>query len=85
MIHLPEIWNILIMRMPSGWIPLQEIYAIIKKHHALDDEDYYPESPNSDGPKWKRNVRNVLQYRRKTGEIEWDNFNNKYRLTPMPR
>ncbi|MEZ4524982.1 MAG: type II toxin-antitoxin system Phd/YefM family antitoxin [Desulfobacterales bacterium] len=27
---------------------------------------------NPDIPKWKRTVRNVLQYRKKTGEIEWD-------------
>ena len=85
MIHLPEIWDILVMKMGTEWISLQEVYAIVKNHHALDDEDYYPESPNSDRPKWKRNIRNVLQYRRKTGEIEWDDFTRKYRLTTISR
>lgn len=84
MITLPEIWDILVMKMGTQWIPLQEVYGIVKKHHVLDDEDYYPQSPKSNNPKWERNVRNVLQYRRKTGEIEWD-YNGKYRLKPISR
>lgn len=84
MITLPEIWNILARKMPSGWVSLQELYAIVKRNHQLDDEDYEPQSPGSNGPKWERNVRNVLQYRKKTGEIEWD-YNGKYRLKPIKR
>jgi len=82
MITLPEIWGILVMRMPTEWITLQEIYNIVKNNHVLDNEDYDPQAPGSDVPKWKRNVRNVLQYRKKTGEIEWD-YDGRYRLTPV--
>ncbi len=67
--------------MPKNeWLPLQEIYDLISRHAKLDDEDYEPQSPSSDIPKWKRNVRNVLQYRKKTGEIEWDG-DTHYRIT----
>lgn len=73
MIHLPQIWSILRTRMPnSGWLSLQDIYELVDSHGILDDEDYEPQSPTSDLPKWKRNVRNVLQYRKQRGEIEWD-------------
>jgi hypothetical protein len=51
---------------------LDEIYQTIQRYGDLNDEDFEPQSPTSDLPKWKRNVRNVLQYRKKTGEIHWD-------------
>ena len=51
----------------------------MERNSNLDDEDLEPQAPGSDIPKWKRNVRNVLQYRKKTGEIEWDG-EAKYRL-----
>jgi hypothetical protein len=59
--------------MPRGhWVSLEEIYQVVEKHWNLDAEDFHPQSPTSDIPKWKRNVRNVLQYRKSTGEILWD-------------
>lgn len=58
---------------------MEEIYRIVEQNSCLDDEDWEPQAPGSDIPKWKRNVRNVLQYRKKTGEIEWDG-EAKYRL-----
>ena len=74
MIHLPEIWDIIQANMPrERWVPLQEIYQIVERYGDLDAEDFEPESPTSDRPKWKRNVRNVLRYRNaSTGEIQWD-------------
>lgn len=54
------------------WISLDEIYQMIERYGNLDIEDFEPQSPTSDIPKWKRNVRNVLQYREGTGEIQWD-------------
>ena len=56
----------------GGWTSLQEIYDYVQRSINLDDEDYEPQSPSSDLPKWKRNVRNVLQHRKKVGDIEWD-------------
>jgi hypothetical protein len=61
------------------WISLIDIYDLVERFGNLDDEDFEPQSPSSDIPKWKRNVRNVLQYRRKTGEIQWDG-NTRYLL-----
>jgi hypothetical protein len=73
MIHLPEIWDIIQRRMPRGrWVSLEEIYQIVERFGNLDAEDFEPQSPTSDIPKWKRNVRNVLQYRKRTIEIQWD-------------
>ena len=72
MIHLSEIWDIIQRRMPRGrWVSLEEIYQMVKRYGNLDIEDFKPQSPTSDIPKWKRNVRNVLQYRKKK-EIQWD-------------
>jgi hypothetical protein len=73
MTHLPEIWDCIRNDLPKGrWIALGDIYSLIEKNINLDEEDYEWQSPTSDIPKWKRNVRNVLQYRKRTGEIKWD-------------
>ena len=59
--------------LPKGqWVRLEEIYKLVESNLSLDQEDFEGEAPSSMVPKWKRNVRNVLQYRKKTGEIEWD-------------
>ena len=80
MTHLPDIWNCLITKLPrKQWINLQVIYKVVEKHLPLDREDFEPQSPKSDIPKWMRNVRNVLQYRKGTGDIEWDGA-GKYRF-----
>ncbi len=77
MIHLPEIWNIIQTHIPRGkWISLSEIYLIVMRHGNLDAEDLEPQAPSSNLPKWKRNVRNVLQHRKRTGEIQWDGSAN---------
>jgi hypothetical protein len=45
---------------------------MVERYGNLDGEDFDPQSPTSDIPKWKRNVRNVLQYQKGIGEIRWD-------------
>ena len=58
MLHLPEIWSIIKTYLPRHqWISLDEIYNIVQMHCNLDDEDFEAQSPSSDIPKWKRNVR----------------------------
>lgn len=80
MTTLPEIWQCLTDTMPRGrWTALSEIYQLIENNIRLDNDDFNWQSPNSAIPKWQRNVRNVLQYRKKTGEIEWDEKAN-YRI-----
>ena len=81
MIRLPEIWDIIKEHMQRNeWLSLQDVYDLVSRYCQLDDEDFEPQSPSSDLPKWKRNVRNVLQYRKRTGEIEWDG-DAHYRIT----
>lgn len=73
MTRLPEIWDCILENLPRNiWVSLEEIYSLIEKHIELDNEDSEPQSPTSDVPKWKRNVRNVLQYRKRKNEIEWN-------------
>ena len=80
MTHLPEIWACLKINMIRGqWVSLENIYDMVQNNLSLDSEDFHPQSPSSDTPKWKRNVRNVLQYRKRKNEIEWDG-NAKYRI-----
>ncbi len=80
MTRLPEIWSCINNLLDRGrWYQLEDIYQLIGKNINLDAEDHEPQSPSSDIPKWKRNVRNVLQYRKRTGEIEWDG-NANYKL-----
>lgn len=80
MTHLSEIWECMKSGLPKGqWVTLDDIYHLIANTLKLDKEDYKWQSPSSDIPKWKRNVRNVLQYRKKTGDIEWDGHGN-YKL-----
>lgn len=80
MTHLPDIWQCLKTKLPRGqWVDLQALYSLVESHLSLDTEDFEPQSPTSDIPKWMRNVRNVLQYRKGTGEVEWDG-GGKYRF-----
>lgn len=80
MTRLPEIWKSMKSHVPNGqWIDLHDIYKIVSSNCALDNEDFEPQSPTSDTPKWMRNVRNVLQYRKGTGDVVWDGA-GKYRL-----
>ena len=73
MTHQPEIWLCIKKNIKKGyWTTIEDIYKIVQLNISLDSEDFQPQSPSSDIPKWKRNVRNVLQYRKKTGEIEWN-------------
>jgi len=73
MTHLPEIWDCIKKYLPKQtWTELNIIYHIIETNISLDIEDFDPQSPTSNIPKWKRNVRNVLQYRKRKGQVLWD-------------
>ena len=80
MTHSSEIWECIQNHLPRRqWILLEDIYSLVETHLNLDPEDFEPQLPTSSIPKWKRNVRNVLQYRKGTAEIEW-NGRGGYRL-----
>ncbi len=73
MLRASEIWDIILRKMPRCcWILLEDIYQSVEREGLLDDEDLKPQSPSSDIPKWKRNVRNVLQHRKRIGDIKWN-------------
>ena len=58
MTHLPEIWDCSLGNLPKRrWVALDDIYTLIERNLTLDTEDYEWQSPNSEIPKWKRNVR----------------------------
>lgn len=72
MTHHDTIWNIMKHFCPKGKkITLNEIYEIVASNVSLDIEDFEPQAPGSNVPKWKRNVRNVLQKRKRSGEVIW--------------
>lgn len=80
MIRSRQISEILSMKLTKGnWISIEQVYGLIEKYANLDSDDFEWQSPTSSIPKWKRNVRNVLQ-KRKTKDIEWDGH-AKYRLS----
>jgi DNA-binding GntR family transcriptional regulator len=73
MIHSKKIWEIIRNNLLRGkWVTLEEIYQMIENNWNLDTEDFEWQSHTSEIPKWKRNVRNVLQYRKRKNEILWD-------------
>jgi len=80
MTTLAEIREIIIKKMTRReWISLDSIYTIVEQNAYLDDEDYEPSAPGNKEPKWRRNVRNVLQILKNTPDMEWKRKAN-YRL-----
>ena len=79
MTHQRDIWECILNYLPRGTrISLAEIYKIVEENLNLDEEDFDPQSPSSSIPKWKRNVRNVLQPRKHKGEIKWEGRGEYY-------
>ena len=73
MTHLPELWSVIDSYLARDrWHDLNEVYRHVERSVSLDDEDMEPDAPNSNGLRWHRNVRNVLQYRKGTREIKWN-------------
>jgi hypothetical protein len=69
MTHLWEIWEVMKKHMSRGKsYTLKEIYDLVEGHCDLKIADFDPQAPGSSIPKWKRNVRNVLQ-KKKDHEI----------------
>lgn len=84
MLTSSEVWDAIESHMPRGeWILLWDIYGIVEDNSELDDADRQPlkgqEHRANPQLVWGRNVRNVLQRRKQTGDIEWDG-EGKYRL-----
>ena len=68
----PLMWEIMQMSWKKGEVlDLQEIYRIIERGTNLEEDDFEPSALSTNEPKWQRSVRNILQYRKGTGDIEW--------------
>lgn len=68
----PEIWDLLIKKIPSDTrVTLPEIYRIVEGNLRLDNADIAPVTPINNSPTWQRNVRRVLQYRKSGGDLVW--------------
>ena len=68
----PVMWDLMCRRLPKGeWVSLQDIYDLIEGEVDLEPDDFEPAATTTTTPRWKRNVRNILQYRKGTGEIVW--------------
>jgi hypothetical protein len=80
MLNQKVIWEILKRELSTkDWSTLADIYTIIKDNTSLDKEDMIPVQENSKDLSWQRNVRNVLQSKKKD-LILWDQDNSKYKL-----
>lgn len=77
---LQQMWHVIEEKLPRDeWVPIQSIYEIVQNGLQLKNDDFLPSAPSSGEPKWIRNVRNVLQHRKSTGDIAWDK-NGKYMI-----
>jgi len=71
--HSAQLWPAILKSLNRrSWTPLSAIYAGVAKRVVFDPDDFTPEAPHSTIPKWKRNVRNVLQRRKALGHVDWD-------------
>jgi hypothetical protein len=76
MVSRRDIWPALKAAMnEESWTSLDELYRAVEK--AL------PAVSEESSPRWRRNVRNVLQHRRARGEVAW-NGHGAYKLSRSP-
>jgi hypothetical protein len=68
-----EIRRLLRDRMtPGAWIPLENIYDLVEANAVLSPADREPAADGSSDPRWRRNVRNLLQRWKESDELDWD-------------
>ena len=68
----PLMWEIMRRSWKKGEaLELQEIYRIVERGTDLEEDDFEPSALSTNEPKWQRRVRNILQYRKGSGDIEW--------------
>ncbi len=70
---LQEMWEVIDSELFRDiWVPLQDIYVLVETNLNLTKDDFLPAAPSTKDPKWRRNVRNVLQHRKTSGDIAWN-------------
>jgi hypothetical protein len=65
---------------PDAWTPLQNLYGAASDTLAFDAGDMRPEVAGSSQQAWKRNIRNVLQSKVRSGEVLRHDTLPHYRL-----
>lgn len=75
------LWTTLVSNIRLGyWTDISELYDIVSSNYkSFTPSDYAPVTPTNSEPTWHRNLRNVLQNKRRTGEILY-NDNAKYKI-----
>lgn len=75
-----QAWDAYAQSAPRGqWLSLSEIYEAVRRNAVISDDDERPMSSANRSPRWKRTVRNTLQRRKASGDVEWDHA-GRYRL-----
>jgi putative restriction endonuclease len=65
-------WEAMRAHLPRDrWISLDDIYNAVRHHVTLSPEDLQPAARGNSQERWQRNVRNILQHRKKTFELLW--------------
>lgn len=71
-------WAVMKSTLPVNKIlDIGEIYSVIEAKINLEPDDFEPSSKWGTDPRWKRNVRNILQNRKASSQIIWMK-NGKY-------
>lgn len=80
MLKSREAWQAIDGYAPRGeWLPLNDLYDLVREHVSLDDSDLSSISNKRVSARWKRTVRNALQRAKADGSVEWDG-KGRYRL-----
>ena len=65
-------WDVIKENLPVNQVvELQQIYSLVERNVKLMPDDWLPSARGTADPRWKRNIRNILQYRKKTSEVIW--------------
>jgi hypothetical protein len=66
-------WAVMQAHLPRDkWIYISQIYQVVKENLTLQRDDLLPSYSGTDTDlRWQRNVRNVLQGKKHTGELRW--------------
>ncbi len=64
------LWKTIRTNLPlRTWIPIAEIYRAVEKHIALDAEDLDTSLSRTNIPRWRTNVRRVLNGKKEAGGV----------------
>lgn len=65
-------WKVMEEHLPRNKVmSVDDICNVINLHIKLQPDDFDKAAPNSNDLRWRRNVRNILQARKKTSKILW--------------